>query len=130
MRLQDAIWVNLIATRCQAIFYSPLDPVRTGPTPARITSYFRAELRGDNGLVATGAERLTQVLLRGPVPVYIGGVKKVDAGLQGGVHGRFGAGLVEAATKVVAADTNNADIEVADSSRIQNRVSPVYNFPS
>jgi hypothetical protein len=44
------------------------------------------------------------------------------------VHDRLGAGLVEATTEVVAADTNNADIEVADSSRIQNRVSPVYTI--
>jgi hypothetical protein len=44
------------------------------------------------------------------------------------VHNRFGAGPVEATTEVVAADTNDADIEIADSSRIQNRVSPVYTI--
>jgi hypothetical protein len=44
------------------------------------------------------------------------------------VHDRLSAGPVEAATEVVAADTNDANLKIADSSRMQNSVSPSYTI--
>jgi hypothetical protein len=41
------------------------------------------------------------------------------------MHDRIGASAVEAAAKVVAADTDNGNLEIADLALIQNNAPPV-----
>lgn len=85
----------------------------------------RTEFRCGYDLLAAGAKRLTQVLLRSSVSVYIGGAEEIDTNLYGGVHNRVGASSVEAAAKVVAADPDMVTSR-APILRVSNSVSSCY----
>ena len=66
-----------------------------------------AELRGDERLVAAGAERAPEVLLAQGAAVDVGGVEQRDAGVERGVDDRLRRRLVDAATEVVAAEADD-----------------------
>ena len=60
---RDEAVIALAGERC-----GPPDPLRRGPLPGRLAVERAGELGGQNGLVATTAERVADDRLRCPLP--------------------------------------------------------------
>ena len=78
-------------------------------------------LRGDQDVRATTGERRTEELLRLPASVALGGVEVVDPGVDRGVDDRTRPFGVDHHPEVVAAESDDGDVEHADLASLHER---------
>ena len=71
----------------------------------------QAELRRDDGVLAARAERLSEKALAFGPAVHVGGVEEIDAGVERGVHHIGRSLLVDRHAEVVAADSDDGDVQ-------------------
>ena len=71
----------------------------------------RDELRRDEHLVATAAERTAEELLGARPAVDVGRVEEVDTGIEGSIDHRRALLLVDAHPEVVASEPDQRDLE-------------------
>ena len=96
----------------QAVLERPVDVV--GPGPFAFGVDLHAELRGQDDLGSACPQGAAEKLLALRASVDVGGVEEGDAGVDGTVHHRRGAVVVEPAAEVVAAQSDDRYLERAD----------------
>jgi hypothetical protein len=79
-----------------------------------VRTLHRTELGGDDDIVAARAQRATEELLAQRAAVDVGRVEERDPRVEGSVHHRGAALLVDAHAEVVAAEPHERDVQRAE----------------
>ncbi len=103
------------AQAAQAGVGGPPHVFRPGALPA--IRHLHAEFGGYNHTGATGAQRAAQEFLAAPFAVHVGGVEKIDAGVERGLHHPGGGFGVDAPAEIIAAQPHQRHFQRSNAPR-------------